>query len=138
MRRYLVVANQTLDGAHLLDELRARAKEAPTAFHVLVPAEHHDGGLYTEGETRAQAQRRLDAALDAFRATGAVEVTGEVGDHRPLDAISDVVRHQTFDAIILSTLPLGRSKWLGQDLPSRIRRHVPVALIHVAPEPIVV
>jgi GABA permease len=135
MRRYLVVANQTLDGPQLLDELRARVAEGPTSLHVLVPAEHHDGGLYTEGQIRAEAQRRLDAAIGTFRGLGAAEVTGEVGDHRPLDAIQDVLRHRTFDAIILSTLPLGRSKWLGQDLPSRIRRHVAVPLVHVAPAP---
>jgi nucleotide-binding universal stress UspA family protein len=38
MRRFLVVANQTLGGAQLLDEVRARIQAGPCQFHVLVPA----------------------------------------------------------------------------------------------------
>ena len=37
MRRYLVVANQTLHRAELHDELRKRISEGPCSFFVLVP-----------------------------------------------------------------------------------------------------
>ncbi len=36
MRRYLVVANQTLGGAELAEELRKRLED-PCSFYVLVP-----------------------------------------------------------------------------------------------------
>jgi hypothetical protein len=38
MRRYLVVANQTLVGDELLGRVRERMREGPCRFHVLVPA----------------------------------------------------------------------------------------------------
>jgi hypothetical protein len=38
VRRYLVVANQTLGGDQLLEKLRERMEAGPCHFHVLVPA----------------------------------------------------------------------------------------------------
>ena len=38
MRRYLVVANQTLQRAELRDELRKRIEAGPSSFYLLVPA----------------------------------------------------------------------------------------------------
>ena len=37
MRRYLVVANRTLQAAELRDELRKRVSEGPCSFFVIVP-----------------------------------------------------------------------------------------------------
>ena len=37
MRRYLVVANQTLQRAELADELRKRFEAGPSSFYLLVP-----------------------------------------------------------------------------------------------------
>ncbi len=37
MARYLLVANQTLGGDHLLDEVRKRIAAGPSSFYVLVP-----------------------------------------------------------------------------------------------------
>ena len=37
MRRYLVVANQTLQRAELADELRKRIEAGPSSFYLLVP-----------------------------------------------------------------------------------------------------
>ena len=37
MRRYLVVANQTLQRAELRDELRKRIEAGPSSFCLLVP-----------------------------------------------------------------------------------------------------
>jgi hypothetical protein len=50
------------------------------------------------------------------------EVDGEIGDPDPLVAIREVLQGQQFDEILLSTLPVGLSRWLGLDLPSRARR----------------
>jgi hypothetical protein len=38
MRSYLVVANQTLGGAHLLSAVRERMRAGDCRFHVIVPA----------------------------------------------------------------------------------------------------
>lgn len=131
MRRCLVVANQTLGGQHLQAVLRERVAEGPCSFHVLVPATPPPELLTaTEGQSRAAATRRLAAAMDRFRSLGA-EVTGEVGDHNPIYAMNDVLRHQVFDEIILSTLPPGTSKWLHQDLPHRAERMFNLPITHV-------
>jgi len=131
MRRYLVVANRTLGGEHLLSKVRQCLAAGPCTFHVLVPASHVTTDLtWTEGHDRVAAEGRLAEALARFRAVGA-EVTGEVGDANPLEAIGDVLRRETFDEIILSTLPPGVSKWLGQDLPHRVEKSFPVPLTHI-------
>lgn len=131
MRRYLIVANQTLGGDHLLEQVRERLGSETAAFHVLVPATFsHEHVFHTEGEARAIAARRLDAALARFGELGAT-VTGEVGDVNPLYSIEDVLRRDEFDEIILSTLPPGPSRWLRQDLVHRLRRVTRTPVVHV-------
>lgn len=135
VRRYLVVANQTLGGEHLAETVRACLAAGPSRFHIVVPAtQPPDNAVWTEGEARALAQRRLDAALERFRTLGA-EVQGEIGDERPLEAIADAVRDLEFDEIILSTLPPGLSRWLGQDLPHRVERQYELPVRHVIGQP---
>ena len=131
MTRYLVVANQTLAGEHLLEQVRDCLSRGPCTFFVVVPATSpSDHAVWTEGEAVALARERLDAALDAFRKLGA-EAEGDVGDPNPVDAIRDALRDREFDAVILSTLPPGISRWLGQDLPHRVERELDLPVIHV-------
>ncbi len=131
MQRYLVVANRTLAGAHLLTEVRNRLQAGPSRFHVVVPltpvAEH---GSWNEGHSRVEAQNRLDLALARFRELGA-DVTGELGDASPVLAIGDALRGQEFDELILSTLPSGVSRWLKLDLPHRVERDFGLPVTHV-------
>ena len=135
MRRYLVVANQTLGGEHLAEKVRACLAAGPSRFHIVVPAtQPHDHAVWTEGEARAIAVRRLEQALKRFRDLGA-EAEGEIGDERPLEAIADAAREREFDEIILSTLPPGLSRWLRQDLPHRVERTFDVQVTHVVVEP---
>jgi hypothetical protein len=129
MRSYLVVANQTLGGEHLIDRVRRCLAEGPCRYHIVVPATPKGELLtWTEGRSKAIAQDRLDRALARFRELGA-EVDGVVGDKNPILAIEDALRHGTFDEIILSTLPPGISRWLKLDLPSRVaaRFNLPVS-----------
>lgn len=135
MPRYLVVANRTLVGGHLLDELRARAAAGDATFHVVVPATHTtEHATWTEGEARADATTRLAEALRTFAGHG-IDATGEVGDTSPLNAVVDATQAQRFDAVIVSTLPRGVSRWLKQDLPHRIARALPgVEVVHISGE----
>ena len=131
MHKYLVVANQTLAGEHLVKEIRARLSSGRCEFHVLVPATHpSEHAVWTEGEAQAIARRNLAQALEIFRKLGA-RVNGEIGDEEPLTAIRDVLRDTEFDEIILSTLPPGISRWLGQDLVSRVERGFAIPVTHV-------
>lgn len=129
MRRYLVVANQTLGGDPLLALLRRFAEE-PSTFHVLVPASPPVDHLWTEAEAISIARTRLETALERFRSVG-IEATGEVGDGRPLQAIDDVLARDTFDGIVLSTLPPRLSKWLRLDLVHRVRTSFGLPVHHV-------
>ena len=163
VRRYLVVANQTLVGDELLRCVRERIRAGPCHFHVLVPAtpasqldqeyvasvpEHvrvaatHEPGderrlaarelLEDEADEihadrpgedlgRVLAREQLREALARLRALGA-DAAGEIGVPDPLEAIGVVLHRHEFDEVILSTLPLRRSRWLATDLPSRIQR----------------
>jgi hypothetical protein len=129
VRRYLVVANQTLGGDHLLSLLRELSQQ-PSSFHVLVPATPPRDHLWTEAEARKIARRRLDDALERFRSVG-VEATGEVGDERPLQAIDDVLQREDVDEIVLSTFPPGMSRWLRLDLPHRVTATYGLPVRHV-------
>jgi GABA permease len=138
VRRYLVVANQTLGGNPLVATVRERARREPCTFHLLVPATPPRDHPWTEGEAGEIARERLELALARFLALG-VEVDGEVGDASPILAIEDVLRHDDgFDEIILSTLPPGLSRWLKVDLPHRVEAAFGLPVTHVVskPEPV--
>jgi hypothetical protein len=131
MHRYLIVANETLGGMHLVHQVRQRLLAGPCSFYIVVPASPPRGRwTYDEEEARSIARGRLKSALSRFRALGA-DVEGEVGDGRPLDAIRDAMREAAFDAVLLSTLPHGRSRWLKADLPTRVRAELGVPVDHV-------
>jgi hypothetical protein len=134
--RVLVVANRTLGGGQVLEKLRDLEAHGPIEIHVLVPAEPPADHPYTEGEARRVARERLDAALARFADVG-LEATGEVGDEHPTEAINDVlISGETFDTIILSTLPPGISRWLKFDLVNRVRGFgIPVIHVVGHPEP---
>jgi GABA permease len=134
MRRFLVVANQTLAGHHLLEHVRQRLAAGPSWFFVLVPATPTDTQVVPGvGEADVLARRRLEGALARFRAEGASAV-GAVGDPNPLRAITDALSQESFDEIILSTLPPGTSRWLIDDLPTRLARATRLPVTHLVGE----
>ena len=137
-KKVLVVANQTSAGPALRGEMLRRAKESPHAFMLVVPATPpQDHLVWTDDEASEVARQRLNAALSLLRDDG-LDVDGRVGDASPALAIADALLHDSYDEIILSTLPAGLSKWLKQDLPDRIRRRfdVPLTVVEAAPSPV--
>jgi hypothetical protein len=135
MRRYLVVANRTLAGAHLLETLTELTEHDRCVFHVVVPAEHPRDHAWSDGEARAAATERLERALARFAVLDA-EVDGEVGDADPSMAVEDVLmRGASWDGIVVSTLPPGPSRWLKLDLPNRLAGRTGLRVIHVIGQP---
>ena len=131
MRHYLVVANQTLKQPELSEKIRTCIEAGPCDFFLLVPATRTHGPVrWTPADAFAVARRRLESALERFRALGA-DVVGDVGDPSPVVAIGELLRRRSFDALILSTLPVGPSQWLRGDVPARIDQlfGIPVALV---------
>jgi hypothetical protein len=132
--RVLVVANETVAGRALLEEVRNRVKNRNSEIFVVVPAmassrlEHlaHD----VDGAI-AEADKRLTASLQAMDAAG-LRARGEVGDHHdPNQAIEDMLRAFPADELIISTHPPDRSKWLERGVVERARREVPLPVTHV-------
>jgi hypothetical protein len=130
VRRYLVVANRTLCGEHLVAKVQECMQQGPCRFHLLVPVYHPTDHTWTDGEVEATAERRLDTMRGKLEGLGA-EVTGEVGDLNPVTAISTTLRREPFDEIILSTLPSGASRWLKAGVPSRVRRAFDLPVTHL-------
>ncbi len=141
MRRCLIVANQTLTTTILTRAIEERIAAGPHEFHLVAPAtpardEAHGPTAYatqgpsTSDRAYALAQQRLDRAVAHLRALGAT-VDGEVGDPDPLEAVRHTLGHFTADEIVVSTLPLALSQWLGRDLPARLRRSCGVPVVHL-------
>lgn len=131
MRSYLIVANQTLTSESLREAITARLADEPVRTYVVVPMSPGTGRLsWDEQESRAVAKERLDDMLERLREMGA-EADGEVGDRDPVMAVRDALRRQEVDEVIVSTLPRGLSRWLGEDVPSRLRDsvRVPVTVV---------
>ena len=131
MRSYLIVANQTLTGQALADAMAERLADGPVRAHVVVPLTRIGGRLtWDEAASRGAAQERLDDALERLGTLGA-EADGEIGDPDPVSAVRDAMRGREIDEIIVSTLPRGLSRWLGEDVPSRLRDsvRVPVTVV---------
>jgi hypothetical protein len=118
--RCLVVANQTLGGAALMQTVSRRASEG-MHVHVVVPASEPAGEQAQAHSAAESAQRRLQEALERMRAAG-VNVTGVVGTADPMQVIRDALAAHRYDEIIISTLPAGVSRWLHMDLPHRALR----------------
>jgi hypothetical protein len=119
----LIVAHQTAATPGLLDAVRERAQRGPARFHLVVPQQARGIHKLVDPEDAGvdEAQRVLDLALPKLTVEAGSEVTGSVGDAEPLSAIQDAVNLGNFDEIIISTLPLGVSRWLKLDLVSKAR-----------------
>jgi hypothetical protein len=134
MRSYLVVGNQTLDSRTLAAAIAERAAQGPATFHVVVPATPVQRALtWDEDEARTIATERLEAML-ARLAGQSVEATGEIGAPDPIEAVEDAIRGRAVDEILLSTLPSGISRWLGQDVPTRLKESVPIPVVVLTAE----
>lgn len=121
--RVLVVAHQTAATAPLLDAVRTRAHASPANFHLVVPRQPHGLNKILDPEDygREEAERVLADALPKLSEAAGQEVSGEIGDSEPLSAIQDAVNLGNYEEIIISTLPLGVSRWLRLDLISKAR-----------------
>ncbi|MCP5028797.1 MAG: dodecin domain-containing protein [Actinomycetia bacterium] len=157
--RHLIVANRTLDSDALTAEVGRLAAQGAAEFHVLVPAVYTDNeatarrlafvsdpisgyvmpdpSLFTRDDeaARQRALERLDRHLETIRAEGS-RATGEIGDADPFHAIMAVMERGSFDHIVLATLPPGLSRIVHMDLPSRVKRAVPIPLTHIITEPL--
>ena len=146
-RRYLIVANQTLDDPLLRETVRHRCEQGEVRLHVLVPQPRRilpfcdpmmgvplDIGIDTaflEIQDAEEAADRLGTFLRRFAPLGAA-VTGEVVSGDPVAHARRLVAGRSFDEIIVSALPNGLARWLRIDLTARLSRAFAVPVVGVA------
>jgi hypothetical protein len=126
-KNILVIANVTATSDELCSRLIERAQHEPAAFTILVPATSAAGG-------HATAQEQLEAAVARLRGAG-LEASGTVGHRDPVVAISEAWDPRHYDEIVMSTLPIGTSKWLRAGLPERISKLTGTVVTHIVSEP---
>jgi hypothetical protein len=122
-RHVLVLANETVGGAALMETLQRRAREGPLRVTVIAPVNRPQQGYVVYEDTRrAAAGRRLDRTLARLREAG-IAAHGLVVDTDPLNAVKDAlaVLEPPADEVVVSTHPAQKSGWLRRDLISQIR-----------------
>ncbi len=131
-RRILVVANETLRGRVLEEEVCRRCAGADTSVLVVAPAltdpVRHWVSDIDPG--REAAAKRLQETLARLRELG-IDARGEIGDPDPLQAVEDALRTFGADEIVISTHPPGRSSWLERAVVEQARKRFALPIIHV-------
>jgi hypothetical protein len=122
----LVVANQTLASAPLLERIRTRAQRGRASFLVIAPQGHD----YAQ---QAEAERRLKRLVTELRAEG-FDAHGQIAHPDPHTAVMQTVHDERVDEIIVSTFPGQRSGWLRRDLVERLRGDTGLPVDHVVSE----
>ncbi len=136
MASYLLVANETAESQEMLHAIDEINHDDPGAeFVIVIPATPLN--LLQQFEGTAKSARAL-AALRAQSTRRHLENLGirvrstRIGNWDPFVAIEEELVNDKYEAIVLSTLPPGASRWLRMDLPSRVaRRHPEIRLVHV-------
>jgi hypothetical protein len=131
-RRILVIANETVGGERLREEIRSRSEGVDEHVFVVCPALNSPLRHWASDEdgARIQAQERLNTSLSRLRQAG-VDAKGEIGDAEPLQAMEDALRLFGADEIIISTHPEGRSHWLEKGIVDAARERFAVPITHV-------
>jgi hypothetical protein len=131
MKTILVVANETLGGASLLDKIREHAADGDVRVAICVPRTRprHGNIIYDEAVYDA-AQVRIELARSVLRAEG-IDSVGEPFDPDPYAATMDAVAEYEPDEIIISTFPATSSGWLRRDLLERVTEATRIPVEHV-------
>jgi hypothetical protein len=130
-RRILVVANETLIGDELREELAGRGVDDPVLRVVapVLPSRSHYVASDIDREL-GEARARLDDTL-AWAGGRGLAATGRVSDMTPLTAIEDELRSFAADELLISTHPPERSRWLESGLVERAREELEIPVTHV-------
>jgi GABA permease len=138
--RVLVLANETVNGEELLNELRAIDRTKNAEYFVCVPANPidtgqamHQGAAFVWKATTEAAQARLDKTLEILHAEN-LRADGALGSYRPLKALADAVAEFRPDRLVICTLPEDRSAWLRYDVVDRARETYDIPVTHVVVE----
>ena len=131
--RLLVVANETVGGEALIDEIRRRCQRRDCEILVVTPALAASRASHWASdidEAMELARQRMELSLIAIRELG-LKAKGEIGDSDPSVAIEDALRVFPADEIVISTHPPARSRWLEHGVVDRARERIDLPVTHV-------
>jgi len=131
--RLLVIANQTVEGRTLLEEIRNRCRGRECEILLVTPALVSSRAAHWASdldEGIELAQQRMELSLSAISRLG-LEARGEVGDSDPNLAIEDALRTFPADEIVISTHPPHKSRWLEHGVVQRAREKIDLPVTHV-------
>lgn len=131
--RVLVVANETVGGGALLEEIGKRAQGRDSEIFVVTPALARSRASHWASdvdEAMETARQRMELSLIEIGRLG-LRARGEVGDSDPNVAIEDALRVFPADEIVISTHPPQRSRWLERGVVDRARKEIDLPITHV-------
>ena len=130
MAKVLVVANRTVESPELEEALKERAAKGDAEFTVVVPSAHGFAKAADPAAGIAETAEHVHHALEKFREDG-LKVEGRLGDPDPVAAVQDAANADSYDEVIVSTLPTHLSKWLHLDLPRKAAHATGLPVTHV-------
>jgi hypothetical protein len=133
MRTILVVANETLAGATLLETVKERVDDVDGDARVVVCVPRNrprHGNIIYDDFVFDAAKVRIDLARRFLRDEG-IQAIGDIGDPDPYTATMDAVAEHHPDEIIISTFPATVSGWLRRDIVERIEQASRLPVTHV-------
>ncbi len=131
--RLLVVANETVQGEALLNEIRERCDDRRSEVMVVTPAlaaSRADHWASDIDKAIELARQRMELSLIEIRGLG-LKARGEIGDSDPNTAIEDALRVFAADEIVISTHPPERSRWLEHGVVDKARERIDLPITHV-------
>lgn len=133
-RRILVLANETLAGSGVLDEVSRHADADASDVLVIAPrlakgrlSHFFDGDA---AEARDLARQRLEETVVALRERG-FDAHGDVGDPNPLLALLDAAWSFGPEVVIISTHPPERSQWMESRIVAKARQRLAMPVHHI-------
>jgi CheY-like chemotaxis protein len=131
MRHVLVVADETLVGSHVTKRIHELTQVEPLDVQLVVTA----GPAGSDADIE-RATENLAAGLQALKTVG-IAAAGRVGQADPMAAIAyNLKTNPAVNLVVLSTGPLGNSRWVAMDLPHRVLRRFDVAVEHIVGTPL--
>ncbi len=131
--RLLVIANETVGGQALREEILNRCRGRSSEILVVTPALTASRAAHWASdvdEAIELARQRMELSLIEIDRLG-LKARGEIGDSDPNVAIEDALRVFPADEIVVSTHPADRSRWLEADVVARARKEVELPITHV-------
>jgi GABA permease len=131
--RVLVVANETVGGSVLREEIARRCRGRDSRIRVVTPALTSSRAAHWASdvdEAIERARQRMELSLIEIKRLG-LRAEGEIGDSDPNVAIEDALRTFPADELIISTHPPETSHWLERGVVERARREIDLPVTHV-------